>query len=161
MIIGFTLNDSSVTLDVEPHKRLVDILREDMGLIKTKAGCYGGYCGSCLVLFNDRVVPSCLIPAFNLRGDSIITIEGFEKTREYKDIVEGFSRVGYEPCKFCKTGKIFSIHSLLMEEHDPSENLIMERVSGNQCWCSDNERLIAAIKRSALLRARRKRERKK
>jgi carbon-monoxide dehydrogenase small subunit len=75
--ISFHVNGENITLDIPPEKRLIDILREDLGLIETKSRCYAGECGFCAVLFNGEVQLSCLIPAFAIRNSYVLTIEGF------------------------------------------------------------------------------------
>ena len=95
MTIGFILNGEDLVLQSGAENRLVDILRNNFGLLETKSDCYTGQCGACSIIFNGEVVKSCLIPAFKVRNSEIITIEGFSQTDEYQDIVLGFKEAGF------------------------------------------------------------------
>ncbi|MEW5817214.1 MAG: 2Fe-2S iron-sulfur cluster-binding protein [Spirochaetota bacterium] len=161
MNISFELNGKKITVDSEPEKRLVHVLREDFGLLKTRAGCHAGECGACTVLYNDMPVPACMLPMFTVRGLSIVTIEGFSKTPEYKDIVKGFEEASYEPCSYCSSGKILIVHALLEQEGEPDDALISSALSGISCTCSDYRTLIAGVKMAAINRKRKKRDRKR
>ena len=86
MKIKFRINSSNINIDVAPQKRLLDIIREDFNLTGTKEGCGKGECGACSVLFNGKIVNSCLIPAFQLSGSHIVTIEGIEKLAVFSQI---------------------------------------------------------------------------
>ena len=161
MRIPFSINGKNVVLDVPPQKRLVDVLREDLGLLETKAGCYTGECGFCTVLCNNQVQLSCLVPAFSIRNREIITIEGFRKTKEYSDIIKGFKSQGYEPCEYCSAGRIFLVHDLLQKNQHPLDSQILEIFNANLCRCSDINTFIQAVTLAALNRRERSDERKK
>ena len=161
MKIGFNLNGKKVSVDTTPEKRLIEILREDFGLIDTKDGCHEGKCGTCLVLYNGKITSSCLLPAFYIRNSYIITIEGFSKTQEYSDIVKGFNVAGYKPCNYCISGKILAVYSLLEEHPTPDDITILESLSGNKCICSDYTSLINGVKSAAKIRKRVRNVRKK
>jgi carbon-monoxide dehydrogenase small subunit len=152
MIIPFSVNSRQVSLDLPPEKRLVDVLREDLGLLKTKARCYAGECGFCTVLFNDEVQLSCLIPAFSVKNSTVVTIEGFQKTTEYQDIIKGFSQVQYKPCEYCEAGKIMATYALLRDNPNPLERDILQIVDGNLCRCTDINLFIQAVRFAAFNR---------
>ena len=80
MKIDFSLNGKKVTIDTLPEKRLIDVIREDFGLLQTKNACYSGECGSCIVQLEGKPVPSCQIPIFSVRAKHVTTIEGFTGT---------------------------------------------------------------------------------
>lgn len=113
MTVHFVLNGEDVVVHVEPNQRLIDILREEFDLTGAKSACHSGFCGACTVIFNNTISPSCLIPAFRLRGAKITTIEGFSKSEEYKDIIKGFKKTGVKNCAYCNAGKILVTESLL------------------------------------------------
>jgi carbon-monoxide dehydrogenase small subunit len=143
--LGFILNGEDVVAKADAERRLVDILRNNFKLLGAREGCLSGVCGSCSVIFNNRVVPSCLIPAFRIRGSEIITIEGFSQTDEYQDIQEGFSRAGVETCGFCDAGKILSVETLLERNLRPSREEILAGFQGVKCRCTEPDSLIEGV----------------
>jgi len=136
MEIKFTLNGKKITIEVPPEKKLIDILRSDLGLCGTKKGCEQGECGSCLVFINNNLLNSCLIPAFRLMGKNVMTIEGFAQTKEYSIIEEAFFNKGTTLCGFCSPGIILSIGNLLSHTDKPSEDEITDALSGHLCRCN-------------------------
>ncbi|MDR1893789.1 MAG: 2Fe-2S iron-sulfur cluster binding domain-containing protein [Spirochaetales bacterium] len=152
MIIDFTLNGKPESLTVPAEKRLPDILREDFKLTMTSTGCRRGECGVCLVLLNGRPVSSCLIPAFRLRGNSILTIEGFQDNPEYFDIIQGFLIGNYEPCEHCLSSRILAVHALLEVNLRPTEQEIIENVAFINCRCTDFSSLCAGIAEAGRLK---------
>jgi carbon-monoxide dehydrogenase small subunit len=155
MKLGFTLNGEDVVVDTFPENRLVDILRNAFGLHGTKAGCLSGCCGSCSILFNGEVVKSCLIPAFKIRGSRIVTIEGFSRTDEYRDILDGFSEAGIDNCGYCDAGKILCAEALLNRNHQPSKEEILLAFNEIRCRCTDPEGLVRGITAAIEYRRRR------
>ena len=152
MKISFTLNGTITTVNVPPEKRLVDVLREDCDLRATKAGCYAGECGSCTIIRDGDIAQACLIPAFAARESEITTIEGFSKTRAYREIMAGFDDAGYRPCRYCKQSRVLCSHLLLSRDPTPSLSAILDAMRGNTCRCSDISTLVDAIGRIAVLR---------
>lgn len=152
MIIPFVLNGDLVYIDANPGERLVQILRRRFELFAAREGCFSGRCGSCMVLMNDEPVPSCLIPVFQVKNNSVVTLEHFSKTDEYHDIITAFNEVGVTMCGFCNAGKIFITHALLKKNPRPSNDEIRASFSGNMCRCTDIESLIAGVKKAAARR---------
>ncbi len=155
MTIGFILNGEDVVVQSTADRRLLDILRDNFKLLGAKAGCRTGRCGSCAVIFNGKVVPSCLLPAFRVRGGEIITIEGFAQTDEYQDIVSGFSRVGLETCGYCDTAKIMATEALLDRNLRPSAPDVLAGFDGVVCRCTEPGILVEAVLAAADIRQRR------
>jgi carbon-monoxide dehydrogenase small subunit len=155
MTIAFILNGEDVVIRAEADRRLIDILRGTFQLLGAKTGCLTGNCGACSVIFNGKVLQSCLIPAFRVRGSEIITIEGFSQTDEYQDIVTGFSGAGVENCGYCDTGKILSTEALLGRNSRPSRDAILEAFNGIKCRCTDPETLAEGVLAVADIRQRR------
>ena len=145
MTIGFILNGEDVTVESNPEKRLIDILRDSFGLLGAKAGCYTGKCGACEVILNEDVVKSCLIPAFKIRGSEIVTIEGFAQTDEYQDIVLGFEQAELETCGFCDTGKILTTEAFLERNKNPLKEDILLAFRGVKCRCTEPEELVNGV----------------
>jgi carbon-monoxide dehydrogenase small subunit len=145
MTLGFILNGEDVVANYAAKARLVDMLRDNFGLLGTKVGCETGICGSCSIIFNGNVVKSCLIPAFKVKGSEIITIEGFSQTDEYEDIIFGFSEAGLENCGFCNTAKILATQALLGRNHRPTKESILSAFYGIRCRCTEPEELVQGI----------------
>jgi carbon-monoxide dehydrogenase small subunit len=155
MTIGFILNGEDVTIRTEADTRLLDILRETFNLPGAKCGCLAGVCGACSVIFNGGVAPSCLIPAFRIRGCEIITIEGFSQNDEYQDIIMGFSQAGVESCGYCEAGKILAAEALLEKIPRPTKADINAAFNGIRCRCTDPQRLVEGVLLTADIRQRR------
>jgi carbon-monoxide dehydrogenase small subunit len=155
LTIDFILNGEDVVVRTEADHRLLDILRDSFKLLGAKTGCLSGNCGACFVFFNGAVSPSCLIPAFRIRGSEIITIEGFSLTDEYQDIVSGFSQAGVECCGYCDSGKILAAEMLLEKLPRPSREEILTAFSGIKCRCTEPESLVAGVLATAEIRQRR------
>ncbi|MDR2509748.1 MAG: 2Fe-2S iron-sulfur cluster binding domain-containing protein [Spirochaetaceae bacterium] len=155
MTVRFILNDNEAVIQVEPHERLIDILRGHLGLTRAKSACHSGLCGACTVFFNQVITPSCLIPAFRIQGATVLTIEGFEKTREYQDIIEGFKRAGVENCGYCDAGKILVAESLLKAKMPPDKDTIVLAYDGIKCRCTDAVSLVNGVLFAAEIRKRR------
>ncbi|HHF53486.1 MAG TPA: 2Fe-2S iron-sulfur cluster binding domain-containing protein, partial [candidate division WOR-3 bacterium] len=101
MKIRFVLNHKKVEIDVDPLKRLLDVLREDFALKGVKEGCGEGECGACAVLINGKLMNSCLVPVAQVDGKEVLTIEGYKNTKKYKIIEEAFLEAGAVQCGFC------------------------------------------------------------
>ena len=153
--ISFILNGEDVIIHSKANVRLVDILRYNFGLLKTKTGCLCGKCGFCSVLFNGSICLACLIPAFKLQRNEIITIEGFSNTNEYQDIVKGFSAAGLKPCGYCINSKILVTSALLEKSKHPEKKEILHAFGGIKCRCSEPEKLLQAIEKASDIRHRR------
>jgi aerobic carbon-monoxide dehydrogenase small subunit len=158
--VSFVLNGRSVQANVEPERRLVDVLRENFNLTRTKAGCYAGECGACSVLLDGELTLSCMVPAFAVRGSEVTTIEGFAQTRECEEIVRAFEEASYHPCGYCSGSRILATEALLQHNLDPSRREILLALSGISCQCSDYTSLtkavaLAAATRKAIRRGRR------
>jgi len=149
MKIEFTLNNEFKSINVDPAQRLLDLLREDFGLTSVKEGCGEGECGACIVLMDGRAVNSCLIPAGNIIGKSIVTLEGFRKTAHYKMIEKCFLDAGSVQCGFCTPGFVMATESLLNENPHPTDEEIKAGLSGNLCRCTGYNMIIDGVKLAA------------
>ncbi len=145
MNVRFVLNGKNVDIDTIPERRLSEILREDFSLQGTKGNCYSGECGSCAVIFNGDIAPSCLIPAFAVRQAEVTTIEGISKSQMIKDIKKGFAESNYKACGYCVSGKMIAIYSLLHNNPAPVRIEIEEALKGHSCPCSSFRSLIEAV----------------
>lgn len=147
--IKFTLNHKCVEVDLDPSTRLIDALRLHFNLTATKEGCGEGSCGACVVLMDGKGVNSCLLPLANVEGHSIITLEEFKKTPQFKILEACFADEGGSQCGFCTPGMIFAAQSLLASNNHPSEEDVREALSGNLCRCTGYQSIVNAILRAA------------
>ena len=155
MIIPFTLNGEKIYLDARAGDRLLHILRERFGLAEVKESCCTGVCGACTVLMNGAAVPSCVIPAFQVRNCEIVTLSHFKKTEDYQAIEKGFSDAGISLCGFCDSGKILTAYSIIAENEKPSKQEIREMLEGVSCGCTSEASLVRAIQKAAAYRRKR------
>lgn len=149
MKISFNLNYEEVEIDVDPLKRLLDVLREDLDLLGIKEGCGEGECGACSVLINNEIIPSCMFPIGKAQGKNIITVEGLKKSKKYDVIREAFEEAGAVQCGFCIPGITIATESLLIKNQNPTESEIREAISGNLCRCTGYNMIIDAVKIAA------------
>ena len=149
MIIRFILNGQNVSKDLDPSRRLIDVLREDFLLTGAKEGCGEGECGSCTVLLDGRAVHSCLVLAGQLEGHEVLTVEGLAENGELDAIQTAFIENSAIHCGFCTPGMIMSAKALLLQNPDPSGEEIREALSGNICRCSDYRQIVMAVKAAA------------
>ena len=149
MIVKFVLNGELVSPDLDPSRRLIDILRDDFFLTGAKEGCGEGECGSCTVLMDGLPVHSCLVLAGQLEGHEVLTVEGLAQNGELDLLQNAFVENNAVHCGFCTPGMIMSAKGLLMKNPDPSEAEIREALSGNICRCSDYRQIVMAVKDAA------------
>ncbi len=143
--LHFTVNGRQVSLDVPSNKRLLDVLREDLGLTGTKEGCDVGECGACTVVMNGKAVHSCLVLAAQADGAEIITVEGLAQNGELHPLQKNFLEYGAVQCGFCIPGMLMSSYALLQENPKPDAEDIKEAIAGNLCRCTGYKQIIQAV----------------
>lgn len=149
--INFVLNGSEVSISVEEHKRLIDLIRVSLGQTGTKEGCGEGECGACTVIVDGRAVNSCLFPAPEVEGKNVTTIEGLQKDGNRLSIIQdSFIQNGGIQCGFCTPGMIMSAKALLDRNPDPTEEEIRDALLGNLCRCTGYVQIIESVKSAAL-----------
>lgn len=149
MRLEFTVNDKKRVLEVAADKRLIDILREDLGLMGTKEGCGEGECGACTILLDGKAIHSCLLVAAQLSGREVITIEGLEKNGKLDPLQSAFVEEVAVQCGYCTPGMILSAKALLLENPVPTEADIRRALAGNICRCSGYTQILRAVQRAA------------
>jgi len=147
--VSFTVNGKPETVSVYPMKRLLDVLRQELGLTGAKEGCGEGECGSCSVLLNGVLVNSCLVPALQVAGAEITTIEGLAAGPQLDALQEAFLACGGAQCGICTPGMILAAYQLLRKKSDPSLEDIREGLSGNLCRCTGYMQIFDAVAEAA------------
>jgi aerobic-type carbon monoxide dehydrogenase small subunit (CoxS/CutS family) len=136
-----TVNGRPIEVGVEPDDRLLDVLRDRLGLLGTKEACGRGECGACTVLVRGRPVMSCLVLA--ARVDSVETIEGLRE--EARALREAFADTGAFQCGFCTPGQIVRGVALLREGLPADEQALRREISGNICRCTGYSGIVRAL----------------
>ena len=144
--IKLTVNDTEYTIFVKPQATLLDIIREDLGLIGAKEGCGEGECGACTVLREGLAVNACLILAAEADGKKITTIEGLANGSELHPIQQAFVDIGGLQCGFCTPGMILSTKALLDKNNDPTDEEIRKGLEGNFCRCTGYTKIIESVR---------------
>jgi carbon-monoxide dehydrogenase small subunit len=130
-------------------ERLLDVLREEIGLTGTKEGCGEGECGACSVLVDGDLVNSCLVPVLQVNGCEILTIEGLAKNRRLHPLQEAFANAGGAQCGICTPGMILASHQLLARWPHPTEDQIREGLAGNLCRCTGYQKIFDAVRQAS------------
>ena len=149
MIVTFILNGQPVSKDLDPSRRLIDVLREDFLLTGAKEGCGEGECGSCTILMDGLPVHACMVLAGQLDGHRLLTIEGLSASGELDILQQAFIENNAVHCGFCTPGMIMAAKGLLLQNSDPTEEEIRTAISGNICRCSDYRQIVMAVKDAA------------
>lgn len=150
--IELSVNGKKQRVRVPPFRRLIDVLREDLGLTGTKEGCGEGECGACTVLIDGEPVNSCLIPVCQVEGRSVRTVESLGTPEALSGVQQAFLDHGGAQCGICTPGMIISAEALLRQHKKPSDEQIREAIAGNICRCTGYQRIVDAIKHAAELR---------
>jgi len=147
--IEFTLNHKSQRLEVDGERKLLWVLRSNMGLTGTKYGCGKGICGACTVLINQRAFRSCQVSVGEIRGKNIITIEGLRQNGQLHPLQKAFIEHNALQCGFCTPGMILNAYSLLIEKPRATEAEILTGMNDNLCRCGAHQRIVRAIQSAA------------
>jgi aerobic carbon-monoxide dehydrogenase small subunit len=147
--VRFTVNSKSVLVRVQAMERLLDVLRQELGLTGTKEGCGEGECGSCSVLMDGVLVNSCLIPVLQAEGASIVTIEGIGSDQRAQALRQAFLDCGGAQCGICTPGMILAACHLLSKTPRPTLEEINESLSGNLCRCTGYMQIVEAVQQAA------------
>lgn len=142
--ITLRLNGYETTVAVEPHEKLLDVLRDKLGVKSPKYGCGRGECGACSVLLNGKSVRTCIMYAVEADGQEIVTVEGLEKDG-LTPLQESFLAHNSFQCGFCAPGIIISATELLTNNPHPGEEEIREAIAGNLCRCTGYGSVVDAI----------------
>lgn len=147
MKIELTVNGRTETLEVAPDSRLIDALRNQLGLFSVRAGCDVGYCGACTVVLDGEIYSSCLLLAAQVDGSTLTTVEGLAGENSLHPAQQAFvDEVGYQ-CAFCTPGFILSAVTLVENSTSPlSDEEVQEGMAGNLCRCGSYVNILKAVK---------------
>jgi carbon-monoxide dehydrogenase small subunit len=148
-IVSFTLNGREIEVIVQPLTTLQKLLREQLGLTATKAGCKQGGCGSCTVLVNGEPMMSCLLPAEDVEGQEVTTMEALVQDGELHPIQASFYEKFAIQCGYCTPGMIMVSKALLDHNPQPSRQEIIDALTGNYCRCTGYEPIMQAVEEAA------------
>ena len=149
-VLHFELNGTPREAAVRANRRLIDLLRDDLGLTGTKEGCSVGVCGACSVLVDGQVMSACLMPAVFIDGARVTTIEGLAPDPEHlTPLQDAFIRHGGFQCGICTPGQIIAATALLQEIPHPTTEQIKEWMMGNLCRCTGYYKIIESIQAAA------------
>ena len=142
----FTLNGRPVTFDGAGSRRLLDVLREDLGATGTKEGCGEGECGACSVLIDSQVVDSCLVAVGQVEGRDVVTVEGLVlQDGTLSQLQQAFIEHGAAQCGICTPGMLLAAHVLLQQSRRLTADDVREGLAGNLCRCTGYTKIIDAV----------------
>ncbi|HUV12853.1 MAG TPA: (2Fe-2S)-binding protein [Acidobacteriota bacterium] len=143
--LSFTLNGKPVNINVDGDRKLLWVIRTELGLTGTKYGCGEAACGACTVLVDNNAVRSCIYPVRSVQGKEVITIEGLAKNGNLHPLQQAFVDHDALQCGFCTPGMIMNAYSLLLKDPESARNRIIQGMEGNLCRCGAHVRIIRAI----------------
>jgi aerobic-type carbon monoxide dehydrogenase small subunit (CoxS/CutS family) len=147
--ISFTLNGEATEVAFAPHKTLLEVLREDLGLTGTKHGCELGECGTCTVLVDGRSILSCLMLGLDAEGREVASIEGLAEGGQLHPLQDTFADLGAAQCGYCSPGFLLAAKELIEKSPKPSRDEIKEALSGNLCRCTGYIKIYEAVELAA------------
>ena len=148
MLITFSINNESRTIEAFPMARLLDVLREQLHLTGTKEGCGEGECGACTVVLDGQIVNSCLVPVAQVNGSNITTIEGVAHQDQLHVVQQAFIDHGGAQCGICTPGMVLAAVDLLNRNPAPSEAEIRNGLAGNLCRCTGYMKIFESVVRA-------------
>lgn len=151
--VRFLVNGAPVELDVPGMRRLLDVLREDLGLTGAKEGCGEGECGACTVILDGEVVDSCLVPICQVEGRIVRTVEGLARRTDdgpvLDELQQAFLEAGGAQCGICTPGMLMAARQYLDAGGGADEDQIRTAIAGNLCRCTGYTKIVEAIARAA------------
>jgi len=148
-MITLIINGTARQIDDDPETPLLYVLRGTLALNAAKYGCGLAQCGSCTVLIRDRATPSCIVPVGSLDGQHITTLEGLGSAEHPGPLQRAFLDEQAAQCGFCTAGMIMRAQALLLENSNPSDEVIRRHMEPNLCRCGTYLRILRAVKRAS------------
>jgi carbon-monoxide dehydrogenase small subunit len=153
MSYAVTVNGVEFEVRAPGMRRLLDVLREELGLTGTKEGCGEGECGACTVLLDGEVVDACLVPVCQADGRDVRTVEGLADTAHGAPILSplqsAFLETGGAQCGICTPGMLMAAQAFLESGAEPTDPAIREAIAGNLCRCTGYTKIVEAIAMAA------------
>jgi aerobic-type carbon monoxide dehydrogenase small subunit (CoxS/CutS family) len=143
--LDLTVNGIHYRAEVDGHRSLASVLRDDLGLTGTKIGCNDSECGACTVLIDDLPVNSCSYLAHQAGGRSVLTVEGLQQDGHLNKLQQAFLDAGGVQCGFCTPGMLISATALLERIDQPTETQVRTALSGNLCRCTGYGKIVQAV----------------
>ncbi|HEU4387568.1 MAG TPA: (2Fe-2S)-binding protein [Blastocatellia bacterium] len=147
--IQFILNGEVADIAFAPHKTLLEVLREDLGLTGTKHGCELGECGVCTVLIDGKPMLSCLFLGLDAEGREVTTIEGMADGPALHPLQDAFADLGAAQCGYCSPGFLLTAKHLIEKNRSPTRDEIREALAGNLCRCTGYIKIYEAVELAA------------
>jgi carbon-monoxide dehydrogenase small subunit len=147
--VTFTLNGARVSIETSPGRRVLDLLRGDLGLTAAKEGCGSGECGACAILVDGVAKLSCLMLAAQLEGREVVTAEGLGTVENPHPIQQAFAAQGAVQCGYCTPGMTIASAELLTRTSSPDRAEVREAISGNLCRCTGYVKIVDAVMAAA------------
>ena len=143
--IELKINGDTHELLVATNHTLLEVLRDQLGLMGTKRGCDLGACGACTVLIDGEAYLSCIMLAMDAAGKEIITIEGLAASGDLHPLQSAFIDQGALQCGFCTPGMILTAEAILNEDEHPTEDMLKKKMAGNLCRCTGYKKIVEAV----------------
>jgi carbon-monoxide dehydrogenase small subunit len=147
--IALAVNGERAEVAFSPHKTLLEVLREDLGLTGTKHGCELGECGTCTVLLDGLPVLSCLVLGLACAGHAVRTVEGMAQRGKLHPLQETFADLGAAQCGYCTPAFLLTAEALLAVNATPTRQEIKEALAGNLCRCTGYIKIYEAVELAA------------
>jgi len=148
-LMEFNVNGVNYEEEIDHRRTLLELLRENLGLLGTHKGCDEGQCGACTVLVDGKAVNSCLVLAASVQGKQITTIEGLAEGEKLHPVQEAFVESGAIQCGFCSPGMIMVTKAFLDKHPTPTEEDVKRAISGNLCRCTGYFQIIEAVMKAS------------
>jgi aerobic-type carbon monoxide dehydrogenase small subunit (CoxS/CutS family) len=147
--LQLTVDGQAYGVEVDPHRTLLRLLRDDLGITGAKEGCDDSECGACMVLIDDRPVNACSYLALQAAGRTVTTVEGLGRAEGLHPLQRAFLDAGGVQCGFCTPCMLISAAVLLRSDPDPSEEAVRDALAGNLCRCTGYQPIFAAVRQAA------------
>ncbi|MFN0219244.1 MAG: (2Fe-2S)-binding protein [Hyphomicrobium sp.] len=143
-----TINGAAKEFNGDPDMPLLWFLRDELNLTGTKYGCGAGVCGACTVLVDGVAVRSCQTAAVSVAGKTVTTIEGLSAEGDHP-VQKAWRQLSVPQCGFCQAGQIMQAVAFLAKNQAPTDDQIVEEMSGNLCRCGCYQRIHDAVRLAA------------
>jgi len=148
-VVSFELNGVPTDVLTEPHRTLLELVRDTLENTGTKEGCGTGDCGACSIILDDRLVCSCLVLGAEAEGRQVETVEGMAHGEKLHPLQQKFLEHAALQCGICTPGFLIAAKDLLAKNPDPTEEEIRFGLAGNLCRCTGYDKIVRAVQDAA------------